>query len=81
MKILRTIHAEDMEDIATGGAILGTDYGPPESPGIDQITLEHLLTHTAGGWSNDGRDPMFAFPQMSQTELIAWTIWRARSRS
>jgi CubicO group peptidase (beta-lactamase class C family) len=56
------------------GAILGTDYGPPESPGIDQITLEHLLTHTTGGWSNDGRDPMFAFPQMSQAELIAWTI-------
>lgn len=56
------------------GAILGTDYGPPESPGVDQITLEHLLTHTAGGWSNDDRDPMFALPQMSQAELIAWTI-------
>ena len=27
MKILRTIHAEDMEDIATGGAILGTGGG------------------------------------------------------
>jgi CubicO group peptidase (beta-lactamase class C family) len=56
------------------GAILGTDYGPPESPGVDQITLEHLLTHTAGGWSNEGRDPMFALPQMSQAELIARTI-------
>jgi CubicO group peptidase (beta-lactamase class C family) len=56
------------------GAILGTDYGAPASRGIDQITLEHLLTHTAGGWSNDGRDPMFTFPQMSQAELIAWTI-------
>lgn len=27
MKILRTVHAEDMEDIATGGAILGTGGG------------------------------------------------------
>ena len=27
MKFLRTIHAEDMEDIATGGAILGTGGG------------------------------------------------------
>lgn len=27
MKILRTVHADDMEDIATGGAILGTGGG------------------------------------------------------
>ena len=47
------------------GALLGTDYGaPPYSPGIDQITLEHLLTHTGGGWSNDNRDPMFTHPRM-----------------
>ena len=56
------------------GAILATDYGLPESAGVDQITLDHLLTHTAGGWPNDGRDPMFTFPEMSQAELIAWTI-------
>lgn len=54
------------------GALLGTDYGqPPYSAGIDQITLEHLLTHTAGGWSNDNRDPMFTHPRMDHAELIA----------
>ena len=57
------------------GAILGTDYGqPPYSSGIDQITLEHLLTHTAGGWTNDNRDPMFSHPGMNHAELISWTL-------
>jgi CubicO group peptidase (beta-lactamase class C family) len=56
-------------------AITGTDYGrPPFNPGIEDITVEHLLTHTAGGWHNDRDDPMFKNPQMSQAELIAWTL-------
>jgi CubicO group peptidase (beta-lactamase class C family) len=56
-------------------AILGSDYGrPPYHPGVDRITIEHLLTHTCGGWSNDGNDPMFRNPGMSQAELIAWTL-------
>jgi CubicO group peptidase (beta-lactamase class C family) len=56
-------------------AILGSDYGrPPYHSGVDQITIEHLLTHTGGGWSNDGNDPMFRNPGMSQHELIAWTL-------
>lgn len=57
------------------GALLGTDYGaPPYSPGIDQITLEHLLTHTGGGWTNDARDPMFTHPHMDHAQLITWTL-------
>ena len=58
------------------GAITGTDYGkPPYNPGIEDITVEHLLTHTAGGWpNNDGHDPMFRNPQMSHAELIASTL-------
>ncbi len=58
------------------GAITGLDYGkPPFNPGVEDITIEHLLTHTAGGWpNNDGRDPMFHNPQMSQAELIAFTL-------
>ncbi|GGI22686.1 serine hydrolase domain-containing protein [Bradyrhizobium guangdongense] len=57
------------------GALLGTDYGgPPYSPGIDQITLEHLLTHTGGGWTNDNRDPMFSHPHMDHAQLISWTL-------
>jgi CubicO group peptidase (beta-lactamase class C family) len=57
------------------GAITGTDYGAqPYSPGVNQITLEHLLTHTAGGWANDTHDPMGSNPTMNHAELIAWTL-------
>jgi CubicO group peptidase (beta-lactamase class C family) len=57
------------------GAITGTDYGRPlYNPGVDQITLEHLLTHTAGGWTNDAHHPMFSHPKMVQSELITWTL-------
>ena len=58
------------------GAITGLGYGkPPFNPGIEDITIEDLLTHTAGGWpNNDGHDPMFHNPQMSQHELIAFTL-------
>ncbi len=57
------------------GAITGTDYGrPPYNPGVDEITLGQLLTHTAGGWTNDSRDPMFSHPRMDQPELITWTL-------
>jgi CubicO group peptidase (beta-lactamase class C family) len=57
------------------GALLGTDYGqPPYSNGINEITVEQLLTHTSGGWTNDNRDPMFSHPAMNHAELITWTL-------
>src|SRR5262249_32440341 len=40
--------------------LLGTDYGhPPFKRYVDEITLQHLMGHTAGGWANDGSHPMF----------------------
>jgi CubicO group peptidase (beta-lactamase class C family) len=57
------------------GAITGTDYGkPPYHPHVDEITIEHLLTHTGGGWSNQKADPMFMNIGMNHSELIAWTL-------
>lgn len=57
------------------GSILGTDYGTyPYKQYVEDITLEHLLTHTCGGWQNDESDPMFRFPQMNHAQLISWTI-------
>ena len=41
---------------------------------MQQITLEHLLTHTCGGWQNDARDPMFLNPAMNAHALITWTL-------
>jgi CubicO group peptidase (beta-lactamase class C family) len=56
-------------------AILGTDYGaPPYRGGVAEITIEHLLTHTSGGWGNQHDDPMFMNPGMNHAQLIAWTL-------
>ncbi len=57
------------------GAILGTRYGTqPYGPGITDITVDQLLHHTGGGWTNDGADPMFTNPAMSVGDLISWTL-------
>ena len=55
--------------------ILQGQYGPrSRRPFVEDITVEHLLTHICGGWQNDGNDPMFKNPQMSHQQLIAWTL-------
>ncbi|MGO4290748.1 serine hydrolase domain-containing protein [Chitinophaga sp. RAB17] len=55
--------------------ILGTTYGqPPYAENLRKITVRQLLQHTAGGWTNNGTDPMFSHPAMSADELISWTI-------
>jgi len=55
--------------------VLGVDFGgPPYQKYVADITVDHLLTHTAGGWQNDGSDPMFRNPRMNQHELIEWAI-------
>lgn len=55
--------------------LLGTEYGPPPfQQYIEEITVDHLLTHTAGGWENDDTDPMFHHAGMNHKQLITWTI-------
>jgi CubicO group peptidase (beta-lactamase class C family) len=40
--------------------VLGAKYGkPPYKQYVTDITVDHLLTHTCGGWPNDATDPMF----------------------
>ena len=57
------------------GAILGTEYGTaPYGPKIENITVGDLLHHTAGGWQNDGTDPMFTHSSMTAAQLISWTL-------
>jgi CubicO group peptidase (beta-lactamase class C family) len=57
------------------GGVLGTDFGaPPYRPQVGEITLEHLLTHTGGGWSNNQDDPMFSHPRMDHAQLIDWVL-------
>jgi CubicO group peptidase (beta-lactamase class C family) len=50
--------------------ILGGDY----SGDVAAVTVDHLLTHTSGGWANDKDDPMFKNPQINHAELIAWAL-------
>ncbi|MBM3597066.1 MAG: beta-lactamase family protein [Alphaproteobacteria bacterium] len=55
--------------------ILGESYGRfPEDAPQRAITIEHLLTHAAGGWPNDKTDPMFKYPGLDHARLIAATL-------
>jgi CubicO group peptidase (beta-lactamase class C family) len=53
-------------------SILGDEYKtPPNRQDIERITIEHLLTHTSGGWPNDHDDPTFKNKEMRHLELIS----------
>jgi CubicO group peptidase (beta-lactamase class C family) len=57
------------------GSILGDMYGKaPYKPYVTDITVDHLLTHTCGGWPDDSTDPMFRFDSWDQAKLISWTL-------
>lgn len=56
-------------------AVLGTKYGkPPFKPYVADVTVDHLLTHTSGGWAADENDPMLHDIGWDQAKLIASTI-------
>jgi CubicO group peptidase (beta-lactamase class C family) len=55
--------------------ILGTKYGkPPYKQYVTDITVDHLLTHTAGGWPDDATDPMMHNLSWDQAKLITETL-------
>jgi CubicO group peptidase (beta-lactamase class C family) len=55
--------------------ILDNGYGkPPYKPFVTDITVDHLLTHTSGGWPNDDTDPMMLNLPWNQTKIITHTI-------
>ena len=54
--------------------LLKFDYGESYPDRVEKITLQHLLTHTCGGWSNNVDDPMLRKQALNQKELITWTI-------
>jgi CubicO group peptidase (beta-lactamase class C family) len=59
------------------GAVLGDDYKTPGQPyktWVQDITIDHLLHHTAGGWGNAANDPMFQQYSLDANELITWTL-------
>jgi CubicO group peptidase (beta-lactamase class C family) len=48
----------------------------PTGSQIGDITIEHLLTHTSGGWPNDRTDPMMRQPELDHAALISTTLRR-----
>ncbi|MBL9047168.1 MAG: beta-lactamase family protein [Tabrizicola sp.] len=46
----------------------------PWLPLLEEITLDHLLTHTSGGWPNTGHDPMFWDLDLDHFDLIRKTL-------
>ena len=60
------------------GAILGNTYGTSAnySANLKAVRVRHLMSHTEGGWPNDGTDPMFNPSTINdnQAQLIGWTV-------
>lgn len=56
-----------IEPVFGPGGIL--KYGGPKD-----LTVFHLLTHTSGGWTNKGNDPMFQKSEFNHRQLIEWTL-------
>jgi CubicO group peptidase (beta-lactamase class C family) len=55
--------------------VLGTKYGKsPYKQYVTDIAVDHLLTHTCGGWPIDSTDPMFRFKSWDHDKLISWTL-------
>ncbi|MEM7002994.1 MAG: serine hydrolase domain-containing protein, partial [Pseudomonadota bacterium] len=54
---------------------LGTRYGAqPYHLWLKNLTVDHLLTHTAGAWGNSHNDPMFRNGNWSMSQLIDHTL-------
>jgi len=55
--------------------VLGVKFGrPPYRNYVAAITVDQLLSHTCGGWSADGDDPMLHNSGWDRTKLITATI-------
>jgi len=56
------------------GGLLTVDNVKELPPKVAEVTVHHLLTHTAGGWGNERADPMFQHPDLGHADLIARTL-------
>lgn len=63
------------------GAILGAKFGkPPYKKWVEEITIDHLLTHTCGGWDNSSDDPMFESLGMDHASSLLGRSIPSRSK-
>jgi CubicO group peptidase (beta-lactamase class C family) len=54
--------------------ILAEDFGKTFKQYVTDVTVDHLLTHTSGGWPNDDTDPMFKNNSWDHKKLITDAI-------
>ncbi len=75
MKLEQDNKIELSEKIFGSGAILGTTYGGSGAytPDLKKITVDHLLTHHAGGWDQDG-DPILQNQSWNMTTYLTNTL-------
>ncbi|KAE9548215.1 hypothetical protein FO519_008576 [Halicephalobus sp. NKZ332] len=67
----------DLDDHVFGrNALFGMEFAKKKSYGkyLTDITVRHLLEHTAGGWNNLESDAAWLEPQMSTKELIEFIL-------
>lgn len=75
MKLVEEKKLKLSDKVFGTNGILGTQYGKtPYGKNIGQITVQHLLEHTSGGWNNKKDDPMFSHGSMNHAELISWVL-------
>ncbi len=64
-----------LEDKIFGRQGILNDLFPVKNKLLHQITVRHLLEHTAGKkWTNDSDDPMSHKDKLSQADLIRWVL-------
>ncbi len=74
MKLIELKKLKLTDRIFGTNSILGTQYGTtPYKKHVEEITLQHLLEHTSGGWSG-GDDTLGLHSPFSQAKLIGWTL-------
>lgn len=62
------------DQVLGAGGLLGTTYGTaPYDSAETMITVDHLLTHTAG-FRNEPTDPMFDQGGLDQAALLGWVL-------
>ncbi len=76
MKLIEEGRLRMSDKVFGRGALLGETYARERDLGrwVKDITVQHLLEHTGGGWSNKSNDPMFKNKSMDHSELIGWVI-------
>lgn len=75
MKLIQEGKIKMNDKIFGEGALLGTVFGSKSYGSlITDITVEHCLHHTLGGWGNASSDPMFQQSQLNGDDLLSWIL-------